>query len=167
MSWNLLLKFGIHPFQWRDNIGKYTLMTFVPIAITGSLSWAYYLKNVKNPKIKAYNDAYYEALQIRLKEDRIAHVERIKEESDYMMTKLGKRYSLTESLDTLVGQEVPKVEEITQNLRESELFQKFRPVGVNESDLPWITHNTFNAPLFFDPSEGRGNLQEISLLTDN
>ena len=163
MSWRFLLNFKVHPQQWRDNIGKYTLTAFIPISIAGSLSWAWYLKNVKNPRIKEYNEAYYDALQIRIKEDRIRHVERVKQEQEYMMGKIGKRYTLSESLDTLVGQEIPKAQELTQRVQEDELFQKYRPVGVNESDLPWITHNTFNAPLFFDPKEGRGRLQEITL----
>eukprot|EP01091_Cochliopodium_minus_P000905 TRINITY_DN10806_c1_g1_i1.p1 TRINITY_DN10806_c1_g1~~TRINITY_DN10806_c1_g1_i1.p1 ORF type:complete len:170 (+),score=53.32 TRINITY_DN10806_c1_g1_i1:51-560(+) len=165
--WKLLVNYKIHPLAWRDNMGKYTLTAFVPVSIAGSIAWAWYLKNVKNPKIKEYNDAYYEALQIRLKEDRINHVERVKKESDYMLDKLSKRFTLTDSLDSLVGQEIPKVEEITNNIRESELFQKFRPVGVNQSDLPWITHNTYNAPLFFDPQEGRSRLQEVALITEN
>ena len=136
------------------------------VASLGTGIYLYYIKNFVNPKVQDYNEAYFQALEIRMKEDRIAHVERVKEEREYILKKVAQRYEVASSLESIVGKELPVANAISETLTKNPLFGKWRPVGVNESELPWITYNPYNAPLFFDPKEGKGVLQEIAISTD-
>jgi len=148
------------------DLNKIAAVAAVGSGIAGTALYVFYIRNFFNPSVQAYNDAYFKALEIRMKEDRIKHVERVQQEQEYMLQKIGARYELVENLDFIVGKEAPVAEAAALKVTMNPLFSKWRPVGVNEKELPWITYNPYNAPLFFDPSEGKGTLQEISILAD-